>query len=295
MTEIVEHILSHREPDSKIFDHDGVESFFCDFPLGLKEWPMAAFSPEISVSYGQAYIEEGKFGFTNALNLSAKFKTKNSQYLISEKITYDGNIEIELNSVVREGQKTRQKENFIYEFIQKHYQLLKNLVNKTEVMPSDAYIKIHAHSGELEGVKTRGGYVWATYGFDFANPGELHVTRKAFQKYAKEHGLEILAKDLELFKYPCHFAAFRTNKKVDGQDVGKAFMMQYDWQGILSAELKKNSELFKYGWLYHKQGKSIAENGLSKSFRTMMKKYNQEQKQFNWLKKVFKAKKAFRR
>ncbi len=294
--DIVHHILHHAVQNRQISQKDELESYFENISADVEDWPFFDEENQTNINYLQAKVGTDRFGFSSELNLDVQVDGKNAQYIISERIALDSKIEVEIDSVFKNNQKAQLKDNYVYQLIQKHKQFLKNILEKNKDSITDALIKIHAHSGEVNGIKTRGGYVWATYGFDFQDPYQLSLAKNEFQKFANEHGVEIAPKDLKYFCHPCHFAAFRTAKKVGGEELGKAFLLQHEWFGKLSApSKKKKDEMRDYARLYHTKGKEAAEKVLSKSFLAVLNKYNHQKSSFGLFQKLFQAKKAIKR
>jgi rRNA maturation protein Rpf1 len=58
-----------------------------------------------------------------------------------------------------------------------------------------------------------GGYNWANQGFSFQSQNTLQSYRQAFQNFARQNGVILSDADMEKFKAPVHFAAFRDGKK----------------------------------------------------------------------------------
>ena len=263
--------------DAKISSLDDLDSFFCDFEKQDESiWPLNV-KDDYQIGYSKAWLTCDKFGFGKVLDLEAVYKKNSETYIVSEDIFLDlDKIEINLSSITRKGKKS--DDGFVKSFIEKHYLFLKQWVHNTGSNPENAMITVEAHSGILNDVMTRGGYVWATYGFDFANMHELNQARICFKKFAEEKGVDIALKDLEYFKYPCHFAAFQCIKDGQKKDLGKEFLLQYSWRGQMSVAMSRKSEIYRYAKTYHNHSKKASQKELSRSFLKMMKRYMKPQK-----------------
>lgn len=281
--DVIEHILHHRGLNAIISSRDAFESSFvslCDY----KFWPVSDISKGNKMCYQKAKIFPDRFGLFEELLLDTKYAYDDYYYMLSEKISYvEGlKIHININSLIRQGNARKTKDNFVYDLIKKHHIFLKEFAKNNEISPADAKIILDAHSGTVGGVKTYGGYVWATQGFSFYSDQELKEMQTKFSDFAKKRGVNISDKDIKRFKYPCHFAAF--DVVIDGktQEIGKEFLLQTSWHGVYSAKANNNTEPVRYQNAYHKYGKKAARQELSKSFLFMLGKYNQPGKQNIW-------------
>lgn len=274
MMSIVDHILNSKTLKGKMSSFDSLSDYFDELPICCQQaWPYTHFPKDVLTHYAQALLFPDRFGFGKVLSVVAECDTPYRHYTVSENMNFDGSLEIELDSVVCEKKSEKQKDNFIYHLIQNHRRFLKSI--------GDGVLKIQAHSGRVKDIQTSGGYVWALHGFEFADLSELERAKSSFKKYTKENGIEIEDKDLDCFKYPCHFAAFRMKQKINGLDVGKAFLLSHIWNGKIDSSQTDNSECFRYAKSYQEKGKRNAEEELSKSFLKMMRKYNHESSRQN--------------
>ncbi|MBO4285652.1 MAG: hypothetical protein J5895_05440 [Alphaproteobacteria bacterium] len=252
-----------------------LKAFFSDFPIkDAQDWPMCATKKNGEPRYARVQVQGDRFGFEKALYLAFECEAGNAKYMIAQKLKYDDALQIELDCIRRTNQKEKTTSRFIFHLMEQYSRFLKQFAFKSGAKKEETYLKLEAHSGVADGFRTNGGYVWATHRFDFENEDELVRTREAFKEYALKNGVEIEEKDLRLFQYPCHFAAFRTNKKIDGQNLGKAFLLQYSWQGKMTAAMSEKCEIARYERTFYKQNKLEAEKELSTRFLKMMKKYN---------------------
>lgn len=270
---IAENILNSAAQNSNLSSKKDLEEYFSVAVFDDKLWPFDFKKDEVKTEYLCAHILPDQFGISEELNLDIKFSFPDCNYLLSEKIFADDGLEIELKSIIRQNGTKKDSDKFVYNLLDKHQKFIKEFALKNDIDSSEAKIKIHAHSGNIDGVKTVGGYIWATYGFDFANEAELNAARKAFQRYVQEHNVSISDKDLKYFKYPCHFAAFDTGQNIGEHTLGKAFLLQFEWYGVRKADLSEKSELFRYQKAYHEKSKEAAQAELSKSFLAVMNKY----------------------
>ena len=283
-----ERILKASSFDAKVSAPSDLEDFFCDFENQKDEiWPFDVSEMGYQPTYSKAYVVSDKFGFGKVLSLEAVCDKPLKSYIVSEDIALNQDkLEINLLSMYcREKEKTP-NDGFVRRFIEKHYQFLKDWAKEAGVYPENAVVSIEAHSGVVNDVETRGGYVWATYGFDFTNVHELNQARICFKDFANKSGVHIALKDLAYFKHPCHFAAFCCEKDGQSRDLGKEFLMQYSWRGQMTACLSPKSEVYRYAKAYHEKSKALAEKELSKPFLKMMKQYLKPKKSrgiISWL------------
>lgn len=252
-----------------------LKAFFSDFPIKeAQDWPLCATKQNGEPRYVRVQVQTDQFGFEKALYLALECEAGNAKYLIVQRLKYDDALQIELDCIRRIDKKEKTTSRFVFHLMEQYSRFLKQFALTSTAQKEDTYLRLEAHSGVADGFQTNGGYVWATHRLDFENEDELVRTRAAFKEYASSNGVEIAQKDLQLFQYPCHFAAFRTNKKIDGQNLGKAFLLQYAWHGKMTAAMSDKCEIARYERTFYKQNKSEAEQELSPRFLKMMKKYN---------------------
>ena len=265
-----------------------LEDFFEGFPLqNEKQWPLAHLSDGVEPRYSKALVHTDRFGMDEVLSLEVNYNFKNFSYFLVEDWQYDdAKLELSLESLVKKG-KSFLKNTFVYDLIEKHYRFLKNLADCSKLEKKNILLHVHAHSGKVGDVLANGGYVWATQGFDFESVSELNIMRLKFHEFAKEHGVDFDFKDLKYFKHPCHFAAFRADQKVDGKNLGRAFLLQSSWRGKISADMDEKSEVYRYKKAYHQLGEKAAEHELSRSFRKMMRRYNKSDRPLVERKNIF--------
>lgn len=270
-----------------------LENFFEDFPLqNEKHWPLSHLSNGVEPRYSKALVHSDRFGMDQILSLEVNYNLPNVSYFLVEQWQYDETrLELNLESLVKKG-KSLLKNTFVYDLIEKHYRFLKNLAAKSNIAKENIFLHIHAHSGKVGDISANGGYVWATQGFDFESVSELNIMRLKFREFALEHGVDLKFKDLKYFKHPCHFAAFRTDQKVDGENLGKAFLLQSSWLGRISAQMDEKSEVYRYKKAYHNLGAKAAEGELSRSFLKMMRAYNQSERRSLFSKNIFSFRKT---
>ncbi len=273
--DISEHIYQFKASRADFSTFQTLKNFFSVFPLNEeKSWPLACLKTAPKLEYTKAKIVQDPFGFEPSLDLVSCLRVENANYILDQQIKYDDVLEIEIRSLVREGQKTTNGVRFVHDMLNQYHSFLKNFSRAKDTDERNCLLKIEAHSGMLKGIRTNGGYVWATCRFEFKDKIELDRVRRDFQRYAATNGVKIKTSDLRFFKYPCHFAAFRCHQKVNSQDLGKAFLLQYSWQGNMSAALKDTSEIVRYEQTFYEKGILAAEKELSVSFLRTMKKYN---------------------
>lgn len=273
---IAENISNSAVHGADLSSKKDLEEYFEMVVFDDKLWPLDFEKDGVKTEYLCAHIMPDKFGIYEEIHLDTRFSLKDCKYVISEKISAEEGLEIEFNSIIRQGREKDESDKFIYALLNKHHKFLKKYATENDVDLQDTKMKIHAHSGSVEGVNTVGGYVWATYGFEFSNENELEDARKAFKRFASNHDVEIADKDLKYFKYPCHFAVFDAGEKVDGNTLGKAFLLQYEWYGERRGSADEHSEPFRYQKAYHEKGKEAAKKELSKSFLALMNKYKHQ-------------------
>lgn len=270
---IIDHILKHTTYKSNIsLKDDSYNPLFST--VSLESWPIANVVPNMKIEYLQAYLHPDKFCLSQEFNLDTKFSVADYSYTLSEQFHLDDILTVHISSLIRQGKSSETKDNFVYNLIKKHLIFLKNFAKNAQIPESDVKMTIYAHSGDVEGTETRGGYVWATQGFCFESEEELNCARKAFKKFAVKYGVNIADKDLKYFKYPCHFAAFEIDDSNNLKELGKQFLLQYSWKGVLSGSLNEKSEPLLYQKYYHEEGKDAAKSVLSKSFLAVVNKYN---------------------
>jgi len=273
--DISEHIYTCAAFNANAEKLKELKAFFSDFPIKeAQDWPMCATKKNGEPRYVRVHVQTDQFGFEKVLHLAFECEANHAKYLISQKLKYDDALQIELDCIRRIDQKEKTTSRFIFHLMEQYSRFLKQFASKSGAQKEDTYLRLEAHSGVADGFQTNGGYVWATHRFDFENEDELLRTREAFKEYALKNGVEIAKNDLRLFQYPCHFAAFRTDRKIDGQNLGKAFLLQYAWRGKMTAAMSDKCEIARYERTFYKQNKLEAEKELSPRFLKMMQKYN---------------------
>jgi len=273
---IVDHILSHKSNNYEISGKPYLAEFFQNFHGLDDDWPIACIDDRYKEDYLSAKAHSDYLRLTEELHTAVNFHSEKNSFLVEENFSYSEDmLDIELDSVMARGKKDDKSSQFVYKFLQRHRKFMDKLVSTGKIDPRDVTLNIHAHSGVASGVMTRGGYVWATYGFDFKSKNELMTARKAFQNFAQKNNIAISDSDMKHFKYPCHFAAFCVGDAENRKEIGKEFLLQYDWFGKISADQGKDSELYRYQKAYHEQGKKAAEKELSKAYLCVLNKYAQ--------------------
>ena len=290
---IAEHIWGASLLGCKKSSFADLESFFESINTQDENtWPLNTTESGYQPKYSRAQLVYDKFGFGKILALDAVYSQVAKSYYVSEDICLDDDrLEMNLLSIYRKDKEDSKKDGFVRCFIEKHYRFLRDFAKEENVAPENAVMTIEAHSRGKNNAEARGGYVWATYGFDFLSVHELNQARLRFKDFAAQNGVHISLKDLARFKYPCHFAAFRCVKDGKIKNLGRAFLLQDTWHGKISAAMSPNSELYRYAKAYHEKNKAVAEKELSKSFLRMMNRYMKQSKIKDIFVSVFRAKK----
>ncbi len=300
---ISEYIYSHLHiprTECDISDRAALEDFFAALPPVCDDedcWPLSQVRDKGMVSYHAATVHDDKFGMKCYLECSAEIKTPEAVCQVGEMWEYDGDLRIEIGSVLKKSGKSCGK--ILYELIKSHRAFMKIFERETQKTdnPAKAALTLYAHSGQYEDIVTSGGYVWALQGFDFSNEDELKNTRYFFKYYMANLGIDIKDKDLELFTKPCHFAVFQCGKKVNGHHLGKDFLLGRSWQGIMRVpERGRDPEEYRFAKAYYenksdKHNLQAAAEKLNPKFLRMMKKYynryrEQERQKKNFLRKI---------
>lgn len=290
---IAEHIWDCAFLDSKISRFDDLEAFFDGIDNQDENiWPLDMSEIGYRPEYSRAEVVDDKFGFNQILVLDTVFKKAGKSYFVNEEISIDDDrVEINLSSVYRDSPQNSKKDDFVRYLIEKHDRFLRYFAAQKGISPENASIRVEAHSRGNHNSTARGGYVWATYGFDFLDVHELNGARLRFKMFAEQNGVSMDMKDLAYFKHPCHFAAFHCIQKGKIRDLGKEFLLQDTWNGIISAAISPKSEMYRYAKAYHKKSKTMAEKELSWSFLHMMRRYGEPSKIKNMFLELFGAKK----
>lgn len=270
---------SERNRFSSLAD---IKSFFANFsPDTLKNWPLKP-SEDIRHNFRIARITPDPFGFSQILTIAADICVENNKFTVLESFTYDGTMRVEISSILQTSGKRGSK--FVFDFIQRHREFLKAF-DKSQGdygRSEPAEIRLNAHSGMLDSHQTSGGYIWAIQGFDFADSNELEQTQQAFKKFATRQGVIISERDLNLFRKPCHFAAFQCGVKVNGKHLGKAFLLQHSWYGKMSVPQNgSDSEEYRYAVAYNQFHGSEnyaqkAAKELNRPYLRMMERYHKK-------------------
>ena len=286
--EISEYIYNHLNLCRNNRDVSGIDDlrdFFADLPISCNDeekWPLSGKNDEEQVIYSTARVDNGNLGFSRYLNCIVSFKLPDSELTVAETLECDDGLQIELKSIIKESGMSCS--HFLYNLVCRHREFIRayDAGKKASGVFSRSFLKLNAHSGKVGGVATCGGYVWAVQGFDFASDCEREQARQAFKQYAAVQGVDIKDKDLKLFLKPCHFAAFQCGKKIDGKHLGKAFLLQYSWNGkMLAATKGRDPEEYRYAKAYNENRGSgnnlqLAAMTLNPKYLRMMKKYHDE-------------------
>lgn len=293
---IVDYIFNHKSKDSDISGKPYLLEFFQNFCGFDDDWPIAVVDDKYEENYLSVKVRTDCLRLIEELHTTVDFCSENNSFLIDEKFSCnDDMLDIEIDSVLAKGKKDEESSKFVYKILQKHRKFMDKIVSLGKIDSRDVNLNIHAHSGISNGVKTRGGYVWATYGFDFKSKDELMTARKSFQSFAQKNNVEISDADIKHFQYPCHFAAFAVGEGEKRKELGKEFLLQHSWFGKISAEQGKDSELYRYQKAYHEQGKKAAEKEFSKAYRCVLNKYSHhhDDNDGNFWKRILDKKRLF--
>jgi len=118
-----------------------------------------------------------------------------------------------------------------------------------------------------------GKYFWATKGFGFENEGDLHSTRKQFDRFLQHHKIELPANlTSQNFTQPWEFACFTAKDKegndylIDGNSVGKDFMLHIvdSWDGVFDLAEGSASHALYESYMKHKKPSLV---GLKKAMK----------------------------
>lgn len=271
--------LSVTNPRRWFSDQVDMNAFFKQISCTEEQWPLKA----EECRYRQAVLSSDPFGFDQVLEVAVDFMTDGQEIFCGEKWITDGgdSLEIEIESVYKRTDGP--SHNFLYNLIKKHREFLENFDLKhkrdNRIFRPSSCIKLQAHSGVSNGIATRGGYVWATLGFDFVSDNELENMRFGFRGFCLKYGVDIHPSDLKLFTKPCHFAAFQCGVKVENKHLGKAFLMQQGWFGKMDMTQNGNlSEEWRYAETYHENKSKpdygqLAFNVLNDKYKKMVRKY----------------------
>lgn len=265
-----------------------VNEFFEELAPGAAEaWPFDFSSEGYSVSYQKASFYSRQAGMEHWLRLSLDvFRGEEEAYFIKADILMDcDKLKIRVENLYRI--KGALSSNFGNTFIKK----MKNFIeaqDKARGKNFDASEIVFEAASRNDRTRQAdcGGYVWANQGLDFANEEELRNTREHFASYAGRNGVKIDKNDLKYFTKPCHFAAFNCGISIKdkfgkGTYLGKAFLLLHSWEGRLAASPYNDEkpEEQRYAEAYNNKEFSIpcrkrmAQEVLSSSYRSMLKKY----------------------
>ena len=255
-----------------------IDTFFKNLPpQTVAKWPLNLKNIGFKTKYLSAIVIPETWKSEAYFLLQAEVYNHKQKAIIEQsfQFTDNGNLVIDICSVHKEQSEAYPQKMKIARYLsESNFQFLSAYDKK--IKPNKpSYIQIHA-SSELtkQNIRTYGGYVWANNGFDFANPQELKMTREAFKGFLRRYKIQISDKNLQLFTKPCHFAAYSCGFliNVNGRlhHIGKAFLFQHSWRGIMKTSSANSTER-KYAHAYYTEPLPALRR--KSAFRTLSKKY----------------------
>lgn len=281
ISEYIHNHLSLKRDSSDVSTMADLDEFFAGIPeKNAETWHLAFPSDKIKTLYSTAKVVQDRFGFNSSLDMVVHFKFPGAELTLNEKLEYDDNLRIEIVSLMRKS--GAHCGTFIFELIKKHRQFMRQFdaIQAQKGLKTSSQIDLNAFSGKCDNIPACGGFFWAVQGFDFAAKSELLLARSQFQNFAQRNGVMIDKRDLKFFTKPCHFAAFQCGVKVDGKNIGKAFLLNHSWYGQMRLSAKgTETEEYRYARAYnqHRENNNYQQAAaleLNKPFLRMMKKYH---------------------
>lgn len=218
-----------------------IDNFFAPVPAKTRDaWPFDLQKDGYDVHYLGCMID-GSWKEAPSCTLTVEVGKDKQKALIEQKFAFglNDNLIINIESVNKpESGDYPQGLSIAQLLSRKNFEFIKQY-DKAVKPTTPSCVEIYASSEMTkQDVQTCGGYVWANNGFEFKDKEWLKMTRAAFKAFAAQHGVNLSDKSLKLFSSPCHFAAYGCGimTEVNGRRyrLGKAFLLQHSWQGILS-------------------------------------------------------------
>lgn len=268
-------------PKARLFSSEAeIDTFFSVLPSkAINSWPLDLSDKKLHTKYLSARVVNSNWKIDPYFIVQAEISDDYNKAIVEEQISFgpDDNLIVKINSLYSPvSDNNHAKMTIAHTLSEKNFDFILNY-DKAIKPAQPSYIKIHA-SSELtkQNIRTNGGYVWANNGFDFADKNDLKSMRKIFKSFLSKHGVSISDKQLQLFTKPCHFAAYGcgilaevNNKKCY---LGKAFLLQTSWMGILKSSAKNSIER-KYSQAYY--GEKIHALRRKKAIQKLSKKYRE--------------------
>lgn len=254
-------------------------------PQAAAAWPLNLSEAGFKTVYTDIASTTSQAGLIAGLVLKTTISDKTSSYeLTSNWQLFDGQLTINIDKLQRlsgngEGKPfagilLAKMQNFIL-----IHDKESRLEHEARYDPS--LITLEATSNNSK-ASSRGGYVWALQGFDFAQKEDLQTMQTAFRAYAAKQGVALATADMKHFKYPFHFAVFDCGIKVrdkfgQSSGLGKAFMLLSKWPAVWR-ELPPQHPLNRFAKAYNSSarqplGQIERQAVLEPVFRKMMCRY----------------------
>lgn len=285
--DIAKSIYAFAKPssDRKMLRALQIADYFQEISPAVQEkWPFDFSDLGFQTEYLAANRETVQAGAISNINIKSIIKKSDESYVFNSTWQiYDGQISLSLDELHRKGSGAHTK-NFAGHLLHKMQSFLvahdkayqEDLPSYAKKIFEPSIITLSATSNNSK-TANRGGLIWASLGFDFANREELLQTQSAFKLYAnKKQGVEIATKDMELFTKPCHFVAFDCGRTVKDKNerstsLGKAFLVLHSWDGVWKNENPRAEEK-RYADVYFNDAANPTEQ-LNSSYRKMLKRY----------------------
>ena len=279
------HIFQNRVfgPENKFSTAKEVDAFFANVSADtLKSWPFDFSASGLKTTYLSAQITPETWRDDPTCIVTAEITGGKGKAIIKQIFRFglEGNLIIDIDSVKTDKNGAYPQGMRIAHHLSENNLNFIAAYDKKRKSKKPSFLRVNASSGMTkQHVKTCGGYVWANNGFDFSNKNELSMARLAFKKFLYRYNIEISDKKLKLFTKPCHFAAYSSGifVPVNGKKyrMGKAFLLQFSWQGVLKSSSQKSPEQ-RYADAYYSEPipalrRQTALLELSRSYRSFLK------------------------
>ena len=285
MSIVSRHIFQNRVfgPENKFSTAREVDAFFVNVSdYALKSWPFDFSALGLKTTYLSAQITPETWRDDPTCIITAEISNNRDKAIIKQTFRFglEGNLIIDIDSVNTDKNSAYPQGMRIARHLSKNNLDFIAAFDKKRKPNTPSFLRINASSEMTkQHIQTCGGYVWANNGFDFSNKNELLMARLAFKKFLYRYHIEISDKKLKLFTKPCHFAAYSSGifVPVNGKRyrMGKAFLLQFSWRGILKSSSKKSPEQ-RYANAYYnepipalRRQKALLE--LSRNYRSFLK------------------------
>ena len=285
VSKISQHILQNAVicPQKTFSSVSELDAFFATIPSdAAKSWPFDFSKYGLETRYLSALVTPETWKNEASCVVSAEVYNNKNKAIIQQtfRIGMNDNLIINLDSVYADGSKTYPQGMHIARRISENNLNFMVRYDKKVKPSKPSFLRLRASSEmTAQNIKTCGGYVWANNGFDFSSKEELITARLAFKKFLFRYHINISDKKLKLFTKPCHFSAYSSGVFVslNGKKyrMGKAFMLQHSWQGVMKSSspgsVENNFATAYYSEPIPALRRRVALLELSRSYRSFLR------------------------